>query len=944
MVQTDDGSLESKTLRTGDLFVPRTVHLPRSSKLPSKSSILHQHDGTALMSPMSGHRSSQPLCGHLGSSTHHLSPKSEMLGTKNRLLEQLTRSSEARMERASRLLSSTSWSLHRSESPEMKRMTGYDVSALEDKKHVVERKRKFDVEQQHFKHPRSQKTTESGSSLDVITEMMVWLSEAVGDLRGKPWGLGFSMDTGLILPSAQQLPVQQVEDPSFEIKLALVNAVSLALIVGLTWKKTEGSACATIIDLATRVALKNPEFILKLAVWARRELGLRQPTCLLLALAAHLPSCQPYMARYGPVAILLPTDWTEVPQVYQTLFGHNLPACLRRALTLKFAEFDEYQLGKYNRKPKKPKKLKWKALQEEEENKRFTLKNLICRLHISKPTYHVMCLLEKRYPADLEAFRRSGLPGLFQADQANCRMRIAMPQTWETQLPLRGNNAAVWEQLIDDGKLPFMAMLRNLRNLLLAGISSQHHEKILNKLTDKKAVVGSRQFPFRFFTAYEVLEDLERKIPQAVHPLPSVRQQMRGRMFDEEICIKLKRRRKILQKLSCCTDIASWLQRYRSALDTALKIATTYNIPRLPGTTVILCNFSQEMSFSCFSARGLGKAHLVIEVAVLIGLMIKFCSEQAHLFLYGAKCCHEVQLETGTVLENMKRLLEQQELDFGRVAVFPSDVLRHLIFRKQKVERLVVLDLHHLDPEVLRLVAQYRRLVYPGLLLVHSSLIGSFRFETPLKSNSNDIYLHGYSEQIFRFLAERGSAKLLGHIDLMDKMYKVPLPEDKLLHRDELALTPTPHVPPTVRWRVVRVFISSTFRDMHGERDLLTRFVIPQLRSRAAARCLEIREVDLRWGLTAQDSYASRQLEVCLAEANRADLFVGLLGNRYGHVVQDYTLPDEPHFNWVRFALVPLSLSAFTLKNSNCLIFLTTLDWDGLSFVLGDVGEAWFAF
>ena len=48
----------------------------------------------------------------------------------------------------------------------------------------------------------------------------------------------------------------------------------------------------------------------------------------------------------------------------------------------------------------------------------------------------------------------------------------------------------------------------------------------------------------------------------------------------------------------------------------------------------------------------------------------------------------------------------------------------------------------------------------------------------------------------------------------------------------------------------------------------------------------------------------TRQLEVCLAEANRADLFVGLLGNRYGHVVQDYTLPDEPHFNWVRFALL----------------------------------------
>ena len=32
-------------------------------------------------------------------------------------------------------------------------------------------------------------------------------------------------------------------------------------------------------------------------------------------------------------------------------------------------------------------------------------------------------------------------------------------------------------------------------------------------------------------------------------------------------------------------------------------------------------------------------------------------------------------------------------------------------------------------------------------------------------------------------------------------------------------------------WRCVRVFISSTFRDTHGERDILTRKVFPRLRA-----------------------------------------------------------------------------------------------------------------
>ena len=34
------------------------------------------------------------------------------------------------------------------------------------------------------------------------------------------------------------------------------------------------------------------------------------------------------------------------------------------------------------------------------------------------------------------------------------------------------------------------------------------------------------------------------------------------------------------------------------------------------------------------------------------------------------------------------------------------------------------------------------------------------------------------------------------------------------------------------KWRTARVFISSTFKDMHGERDHLTRYVFPELQER----------------------------------------------------------------------------------------------------------------
>ena len=47
-------------------------------------------------------------------------------------------------------------------------------------------------------------------------------------------------------------------------------------------------------------------------------------------------------------------------------------------------------------------------------------------------------------------------------------------------------------------------------------------------------------------------------------------------------------------------------------------------------------------------------------------------------------------------------------------------------------------------------------------------------------------------------------------------------------------------------WRTVRVFISSTFRDMQAERDHLVRFVFPRLREELLTRRIHFVDVDLR--------------------------------------------------------------------------------------------------
>lgn len=61
-------------------------------------------------------------------------------------------------------------------------------------------------------------------------------------------------------------------------------------------------------------------------------------------------------------------------------------------------------------------------------------------------------------------------------------------------------DAAVWEKIIPH--MGYMALLRNLRNFEQAQISKESVEYVRKVLTDPDAVAKSRQFPFRFVSAY----------------------------------------------------------------------------------------------------------------------------------------------------------------------------------------------------------------------------------------------------------------------------------------------------------------------------------------------------------------------------------------------------------------------------------------------------------
>lgn len=91
-------------------------------------------------------------------------------------------------------------------------------------------------------------------------------------------------------------------------------------------------------------------------------------------------------------------------------------------------------------------------------------------------------------------------------------------------------------------------------------------------------------------------------------------------------------------------------------------------------------------------------------------------------------------------------------------------------------------------------------------------------------------------------------------------------------------------------WHSLSIFLSSTFSDMHAERDYFKHIILPKIEEHLQANKVKIEIIDLRWGI--DTTHTNNELEketqvlkVCLDEVKRSKpFFIGLLGDRYGWI------------------------------------------------------------
>jgi 60 kDa SS-A/Ro ribonucleoprotein len=227
--------------------------------------------------------------------------------------------------------------------------------------------------------------------------------------------------------------------------------------------------------IAELVVRAKPEHLAALAVEAREQMQLRHVPLFLARELARRKRAGTLVAEVLERVIQHPDELAEFVALYWRVRREPLSAGAKRGLARAFAKFDAYQLAKYDRKGS------------------VRLRDVLFLCH-AKPKDRGQAILWKRLVEDT----------------------LEPPDTWEVALSAGKDKRETWERLLREGKLGGMAVLRNLRLMLAAGVPPPPVAARLERGIP-------RALPFRFVTAARHSPTLEEGLETSVEDRPGAR-------------------------------------------------------------------------------------------------------------------------------------------------------------------------------------------------------------------------------------------------------------------------------------------------------------------------------------------------------------------------------------------------------------------------------------
>jgi len=465
--------------------------------------------------------------------------------------------------------------------------------------------------------------------------------------------------------------------------------------------------------LRSVIANCNPVFVGKLAVYARTKMHMRSVPLVLVTELANLHSGDSLVARVTDGVIGRADEITELLACYELLNKRSgtkklnrLSKQLQKGLSAAFNRFDEYQFAKYNR------------------DANIKLRDALFLVH----------------PKAKDELQQV----LFNKIAAN---NLQTPYTWETELSALGQLnfdsdeakaeafRAKWEELIDSGKLGYMALLRNLRNIQEAGVSYAHFQKVCTTLADANQVAKAKQFPFRYLAAYRELIAAETGTP------------VKG----------------LTKKLSAMLlGNKGYTGELLDALEKAIQ-ASAANIKGFDHATSVLlaCDVSGSMG-QAISAKSKISNY---DIGLMLAMLLQSRCKNVQVGIFGDKW-KTITVPRTNILAGVQELYSRaNEVGYSTNGYL---VIKDLLDRKLKMDKVMLFtdcQLWNSKADASQPIGaywnRYKRDVAPTAKLYLFDLAGFG--QSPLQLLQNDVYLiAGWSDKVFEVLAalENGSTAL----------------------------------------------------------------------------------------------------------------------------------------------------------------------------------------
>ena len=427
-------------------------------------------------------------------------------------------------------------------------------------------------------------------------------------------------------------------------------------------------------ELKAAVGADQLDFVANVAVHARTVMGIRtMPLVLVVEFARELREQKKQydnMRRLVCDVIQRADQITDMYAYALEVFGDKgkVPMAIKRGVGDAMNKFNEYHYGKYNR------------------DGGVKFRDVLRIVHPDAKDVKQGFIFEKIM-----------------------KDTLATPYTWEVelskngQLPLgeRKSDKEVWTELLTSGKLGYMALLRNLRNICEAQVDkSVMKAHVIDVLRDPKRVAQSKQFPFAFVQALRAVESIA---PQGL----------------------------------------------KSALSDALELSCG-NIPQLGDDVVLLVDSSGSMQGGYqFNARGesVSTASPADNAAVLSAALVKANRDAYNLhIIYFDSSAREVSVDPGArVMENATKLRALSRGGATRL----SAAFKLMKSKNLNPDTLIVLS----DMEVNH-CGTYERpdVIFRNKKCIKVAINFNGSNTTPLSVNDGWYQMAGWSDKMFKFI------------------------------------------------------------------------------------------------------------------------------------------------------------------------------------------------